>query len=357
MTFVHVSESAPVRALGSLIRVLLHPAVTGALLLGFKKASPEVQGQVIERLGSLGANIAPATIELALKVIFGYGLLKKVNAAANSVASNSWRITKASGWDWPNEIAVVTGGCSGIGLKVVQQLTARGVRVAILDIQALPKVLEGHRQVRYFKCDVTSPESVNAAADAVRKELGHASILVNNAGITVPKSILEISPATVNKVFQVNTMSHWYMVQAFVPNMIKVNKGHIVTVASMASFIALAKGADYSCTKASALAFHESLGAELLQTHGADQVLTTVVHPNFVRTPLVEDFSAKLEKGGIRLLTSDDVARQLTDQVFACRGAQVVCPERMSFITGFRSWPAWVQNTIRNTVAQSSAEI
>ncbi|KAJ3473766.1 hypothetical protein NLG97_g10142 [Lecanicillium saksenae] len=139
--------------------------------------------------------------------------------------------------------------------------------------------------------------------------------------------------------------------------MIKVNKGHIVTVASMASFVALAKGADYSCTKASALSFHESLNAELRNAHGTTNVLTTVVHPNFVRTPLVAKFSAELEKGGVRLLTSDDVARQLTDQVFACKGAQVVCPARLSFITGFRSLPAWIQFPVRNMAASSSKNI
>lgn len=353
MSLVHVSESAPARALGALVRLFMHPLVSGALLLAFKNASETQQIDVMSRVPYV-RELAPETILLALKVVFGYGLIKSVNSVANSAAANAWRVGKAKGWDWPNEIAVVTGGCSGIGLNVVQQLTARGVKVAILDVQALPKILEGHRHVRYFKCDVTSPESVNAAADAVRKELGQPSILINNAGITYPKSIFDMPTDMLNKVFQVNTISHWHMVKAFVPHMIEMNKGHVVTVASIASFVALAKGADYSCTKASALAFHEALTAELQSAHGADGVLTTVVHPNFVRTPLVAAFTDKLEAAGIKLLTSEEVAKQLTDQVFACKGAQVVCPERMSFISGFRSLPLWIQNPIRNMVAKSS---
>ncbi|KAM3458270.1 hypothetical protein MY3296_000476 [Beauveria thailandica] len=361
MTLIHYLESTPVQALGSLARLLTSPVVTGAALLAFTQAPADLQAEIVRRLSLVGgdraAKLKPETVELALRVVFGWGLVKGVNAVLNSAASNAWRFTKARGWDWPAEVAVVTGGCSGIGLNVVEQLTARGVRCAILDVQPLPKRLEGHRHVRYFTCDVTDPESVNRAADAVRAEYGHPSILINNAGITVPKNILEIPPATLNKVFAVNAISHWYTCQAFVPHMIEVNKGHVVTVASMASFVALAKGADYSATKAAALAFHESLNSELRNTHGATGVLTTVVHPNFVATPLVAKFSGELQKGGIRLLTSDDVARQLTDQVFACRGAQVVCPERLSFITGFRSLPAWIQFPVRNMVAANSKNI
>ncbi|KAJ4159979.1 uncharacterized protein LMH87_007914 [Akanthomyces muscarius] len=357
MTLIHYLESSPVQALGSLAKLLTSPVVTGAALLAFTQAPPELQAEVVRRLSFLGDNVKPETVELALKVVFGWGLVKGVNAVLNSAASNAWRLTKAPGWDWQNEVAVVTGGCSGIGRNVVEQLTAKGVKCAILDVQALPKGLEGHRHIRYFKCDVTDPESVNKAADAVRAEYGHPSILVNNAGITVPKSILEIPPATLNKVFAVNTISHWYTVQAFVPHMVEVNKGHVVTVASMASFVALAKGADYSATKAAALAFHESLNSELRNTYDATGVLTTVVHPNFVATPLVAKFSSELEKGGIRLLTSDDVARQLTNQVFARRGAQVVCPERLQFITGFRSLPAWIQFPVRNMIAANSKNI
>ncbi|ATY67361.1 dehydrogenase reductase SDR family member 8 [Cordyceps militaris] len=351
MTLIHYLESSPVQAVGALARLLTSPVVTGAALLAFTQSPPDVQAEVVRRLAFLGEHAAkPETIELALKVVFGWGLVKSANAALNAAAANGWRFTAAAGWDWPSEVAVVTGGCSGIGRNVVEQLTARGVRCAILDVQPLPKALEGHRHVRYYRCDVTDPASVTEAADAVRAELGHPSILVNNAGITVPKSILEIPPATLNKVFAVNTISHWYLVQAFVPHMVEVNKGHVVTVASMASFVALAKGADYSATKAAALAFHESLNSELRNTHGTTGVLTTVVHPNFVATPLVAKFSHELEKGGIRLLTSDDVARQLTDQVFARRGAQI-------FITGFRSLPAWIQFPVRNMIANSSKNI
>jgi len=65
------------------------------------------------------------------------------------------------------------------------------------------------------------------------------------------------------------------MVREFLPAMIKKDKGHVVTIASMASFIVHAQNVDYSCTKASALAFHEGLLSELRNRYNAPNVKTT----------------------------------------------------------------------------------
>lgn len=353
---LRIADSAPLLAVEYITGLLFHPAVSGAALVAFQAASPSAQAILLQRLSFLG-HLDPRTVGLALKLVFGYGAVKVVSAIANSAASNSWRLTKAVGWDWPREIAVVTGGSSGIGLHIVEQLAARGVRVAVLDIQPLPENLgsgDHDKRISYFHCDVASPESVNKAADAVRAELGCPSILVNNAGIFVPTSILAMPPATLNKVFQINTMAHWYTAQAFVPHMIARDKGHVVTMSSMAAFISLAKAADYSCTKVSALAFHEALGADLRGIHGAHGVLTSIVHPNFVTTPLIGKYTEMLGDSGIHLLDSDDVARAVTDQIFACKGAQLMLPERLSAISSLRAWPLWLQNPLRNIYANLS---
>ena len=72
-------------------------------------------------------------------------------------------------------------------------------------------------------------------------------------------TILDAPESYLRKLFDVNTISHWFTVQEFLPDMLKAKKGHIVTVCSMASFISLAKINAYSATKAAALAFHEGL--------------------------------------------------------------------------------------------------
>lgn len=356
MTAVGALESPPVHALHWLRKALLNPAVSGSLLLALLTAPEHTRAAVLGRL-RLPPTFDLDLVRYILQALLGVGTVRFLNRRLNTISSNGGRLSKAPGWNWPKELAVVTGGCSGIGQNIVEQLAERGVTVAIFDVQSLPKSLEGRDNIRYFKCDVTSPQSVGMMADTVRRELGHPTILVNNAGITSPHSILDMPQETLNKVFQVNTISHWYMVQQFLPNMVKTNKGHIVTVASIASFIALAKAADYSATKASALAFHEALNTELRCIYKANNVLTTIVHPNFVRTPLVAAFVDNLEKAGIKLLTSEHVASATTRQIFSQRGAQLVLPDNMSFISAFRAWPAWAQNLVRRTVGSSAKDM
>ncbi|KAF3008390.1 hypothetical protein E8E13_000330 [Curvularia kusanoi] len=271
------------------------------------------------------------------------------------MAQNSWRLRAGQGWDWPNEIAVVTGGSSGIGKCIVERLSRLGLRVVVLDVQELPKDLQADPRVSYFYCDVTSSEAVAEAADAIRREIGHPSILINNAGIAQSTPILKTSESFLRKIFGVNLMSMWFTTQQFLPRMIQLDKGHIITVASIASFVALATAADYSATKAGALAFHQSLTSELKHVYKSPNVLTTVVHPNFVRTPLVQDFVDNLERAGVRLLTVDQIASDVVAQIKKKQGGQLIVPNSVSTIAGIGGWPAWISELLRDTIGKPAA--
>ena len=148
--------------------------------------------------------------------------------------------------------------------------------------------------VHYFSCDITSPAAVKDAASAVRGFLGSPTILVNNAGIAYAHTILDTSPGDLRKLFDVNLLSQFYTIQAFLPEMIKRKKGHIVTIASMSSFVSFAELTDYSATKAGVLALHEGLNQELKHRYDAPEIKTTVVHPTYVNTKLVNPYRASL---------------------------------------------------------------
>jgi NAD(P)-dependent dehydrogenase (short-subunit alcohol dehydrogenase family) len=260
-----------------------------------------------------------------------------------------------SRWDWPTEIAVVTGASSGIGKDIAQKLANLGVQVAILDIQQPPKDVESHQNISFYHCDVTSTESIAAAAERIQNELGHPTILINNAGITLPTPILKLPESFLRKIVGVNLMSLWFTTQAFLPHMIQMNKGHIITIASMASFIALPRGADYSATKAGALAFHESLACEIKHFYKSPNILTTVVHPNFVSTPLITDLEQELKSAGMPILSSQYVAEQVVSQVKCGRGGQLIIGAP-SLITGIRGWPTWLQESLRDVLGRLEAK-
>ena len=94
-------------------------------------------------------------------------------------------------------------------------------------------------------------------AEKVKEIMGAPTILINNAGLLASHTILTTSDAYLRKIFDVNVLSNWYTTKAFLPDMLRHNKGHVVTIASTASFIGVAGLADYAATKAAILSFHE----------------------------------------------------------------------------------------------------
>lgn len=339
-------------AIGSIVKHLTPISLLAALLY----APPELLEQY---LGSDFLQTTwPTIVKPIMQTLIGLGVVRTLNASLNALATNNWRISSTppnnKRWDWPNEIAVVTGGCGGIGLALVEGLTAKGVRVAVLDVAAPPPALKTNAKAVYFKCDVTSLSAVAETADAVRKTMGgDPSILINNAGVAKSNSILDIAETDLRRVLGVNLLAMWFTVKQFLPAMVRNNKGHVVTVASLASFVALADSIEYSATKAGALAFHEGLACEIKNIYKAPGIVTTIAHPNFVRTPMTEPYAERIERT-LRMLKIEDVSRPLLAQIFSGRGGQLVMPSSLTFLSGLRGWPSWMQEGFRDIMGRGS---
>jgi all-trans-retinol dehydrogenase (NAD+) len=123
--------------------------------------------------------------------------------------------------------------------------------------------------------DITKTDEISALAKEIKKNHGEPTILVNNAGVSVCRPIFKETEQQLRNVFNVNTISHFLLAKEFVPAMVKANHGHVVTVASMGSYGTYADNVSYTCSKASALAFHEGLGQELKHRYDAPKVRTT----------------------------------------------------------------------------------
>ncbi|KAF3357180.1 hypothetical protein VdG1_05980 [Verticillium dahliae VDG1] len=310
---------------GSAISATLHPVLPGSLLAFLAYGPPHLVERLL-RFDVMGHSLRGNGTTTVLRVLLGLGLVKTLNSMMSTWATTNWRVTPMRGWQWNREIAVVTGGCSGIGKSIVLGLVKKGVIVAILDVMPLPPDLEQERNINYWKCDITSAAAVAETATAIRKTLGHPSILVNNAGIAKPHSI------------------------EFLPNMIIKNKGHIVTVASMASFTGMSLMADYTATKAGALAFYESLATEVKSVYKSPGVLASIVHPAYVSTNMTAQSAASLEKQSGGLMKPEDISNPVVKQIFSRRGGQIIIPGRLSFLSAVRGWPSWLQELIKESL-------
>jgi len=189
-------------------------------------------------------------------------------------------------------VAVITGGASGIGLAVAERLIGRGMRVVLADIDE-PKLrdvearlTEGGADVSGVICDTASVASVTELAEATLERFGAAHLLFNNAGIAGVGDAWNGPLDLWNRVIDINLYGVVHGIRAFLPIMTEQGAGHIVNTASMAGLMALPGAAPYNATKHAVVAISESLYLELGAT--ASPVGVSVLCPGFVKTDLMQ---------------------------------------------------------------------
>ncbi|KAJ2776539.1 hypothetical protein H4R18_005619 [Coemansia javaensis] len=230
--------------------------------------------------------------------------------------------------DWSQQVVVLTGGAHGIGLELLQRLSAAGARVAVLDIRpALDRVPAG---ARYYRCDLTDAAQVSAVLDQVGADLGTATMLVNNAGTVCPHLLAEQSVQDVERVVRTNLVAPMLLTRHLLPGMLGCAHAHIVFVSSALAFAGVPQLATYTASKAGLALFYESLRLELRYHHRAPHVKTTALFPSKVDTGL---FS------GIRMrhwLSPRLSAASVADAVFSAlersREGEVYMPAYVNFM-------------------------
>lgn len=164
------------------------------------------------------------------------------------------------------QVAVVTGGASGLGLASAKRIIAEGGKVALWDVnpEALATVKDGIRAAHVVALDVSDQQAVEAAAAATFEALGRIDVLVASAGITgATKPAHEFPIDSWLRVIDINLNGIFYCVRAVVPYMLRHGYGRIVNVASVAGKEGNPNASAYSASKAGVIGFTKSLGKEL----------------------------------------------------------------------------------------------
>ncbi len=131
--------------------------------------------------------------------------------------------------------------------------------------------------------------------------------------------------------------------------MLKSRKGHIVTIASIASYVVVPGLVDYCASKAAVLALHEGLTMELTHRYpNGHTINTTSVHPTFARTNLTAGWDKYLAKQ--QVLTPETVADAVVKHVMRGKSGQVYLPGWLTAATGIRGWPVWVSGAVRGNL-------
>ena len=191
----------------------------------------------------------------------------------------------------PGNVAVITGGASGIGLAVAEALIAEGMSVVLADIDA-PKLrdvearlTEDGASVATMICNTTSEPEVNALIEYALEQFGGVHIMFNNAGIAGVGDAWTEPIELWKRVIDVNLLGVVHGIRAALPVMHQQGVGHVISTASHAGLSAAPGIAPYIATKHAVVGLMESLFLEL-QALGSP-VGASVLCPEFVQTDLM----------------------------------------------------------------------
>jgi len=201
------------------------------------------------------------------------------------------------------KVAVITGGCSGIGLATVRRFAEEGAKVVIGDVDdARGKEVAEEVGGTYVHCDVTDKEQVDAMFRAAKETYGSVDVAFNNAGISPPEddSILETDLDAWRRVQEVNLTSVYLCCKAALPYMLEQGRGSIVNTASFVAVMGAATSQiSYSASKGGVLSMSRELGVQFAR----QGVRVNALCPGPVNTPLLKELFAKdAERAARRLV-------------------------------------------------------
>lgn len=247
----------------------------------------------------------------------------------------------------PGNVAVITGGASGIGLALAERFIGEGMRVVLADIDA-PKLRdvearlsENGADVAAIICDTASEAAVAELAEFSIDRFGAAHVVCNNAGIAGVGDAWRDPIALWDRAIGINLYGVIHGIRAFLPIMEQQGAGHFVNTASMAGLTALPGAAPYNVTKHGVVALSEGLYLEFVATGSPLRV--SVLCPGFVKTdlmgkePQAGDASIGSMIGGMLRAGVDtgvpasDIADQVLDAIVAERFWILTHPDMRHF--------------------------
>lgn len=199
------------------------------------------------------------------------------------------------------KVVIITGAASGMGLAGAQLFAKEGAKVVATDVvvdvleEKVNEIVANGGDALAIQLDVSQPDSWHTVIEKTLEKYGKVDVLVNNAGIHIPKGILEAELDDWNKVMSINTTGVWLGMKAVIPHMQKNGGGSIVNTSSIAAItggFGDGHGAAYSASKGAVRA----LTKHAAQWFGESNIRVNSVHPGAIFTGMVEKTGIKTQE-------------------------------------------------------------
>lgn len=230
------------------------------------------------------------------------------------------------------DVALVTGGGTGLGFAIAKALRDFGARVIITGRREA--VLQGAvenlgKGATYEVHDVVDVESAPALAKKIAAGAGPITILVNNAGVHLKKSVEDTTAREFQGILETHVMGSFGLSAAVIPHMRQAGHGSILFMASMTSFIGMPKAIAYSAAKSAYLGMVRSLASEL----SPGGIRVNAIAPGWIETPMLHKALDGDSARRNRILARTPMNRfgQAEDVAWA---AAFLCSPASRFITG-----------------------
>jgi NAD(P)-dependent dehydrogenase (short-subunit alcohol dehydrogenase family) len=228
--------------------------------------------------------------------------------------------------------AVITGGCSGIGLATAKRFAEEGAQVVIGDLDtANGDRIAGELGGTFVHVDVTNADQVDALFAKAKEAYGSVDIAFNNAGISPPDddSILDTGIDAWRRVQEVNLTSVYLCCTAALPYMLEQKKGSIINTASFVAVMGAATSQiSYTASKGGVLSMSRELGVQFAR----EGVRVNALCPGPVNTPLLQELFAKDPERAARRLVHIPVGRFAEPEELA-NAVLFLASDESSFIT------------------------
>ena len=214
-------------------------------------------------------------------------------------------------------LAVVTGAARGIGRAIVFELLRQGRVVAALDMVAeqLEDLEQAAREAGFevlTRClDITRTQQLTETLESLASEHGGIGVLVNNAGITRDKLMIQMDEEDFDKVMNVNLRAAFVATRVAARSMIRNKFGRIVNISSVAGVMGQAGSTNYAASKAGLIGMTKSIAREI----GKKGVTANCVAPGFIQTDMTAVLPDMVKKAAMDVIpvrkfgTVEDVAK------------------------------------------------
>jgi acetoacetyl-CoA reductase len=231
------------------------------------------------------------------------------------------------------QVALVTGGTRGIGGAITTMLVKNGARVAAgyskgrETAEALLHQLDPSGvRVSIHQGRVDQPDDCRRVVEEVQAKFGRIDFLVNNAGITVDKTVRKMSHDDWRNVLDVNLFGAFAMTKAVLEHMIERGSGRIVNISSVIGETGNVGQANYAASKAGLFGLTKSLALEMARRG----ITVNVVSPGFIETEMV----GQIPKAALDAVIDKIPQRRLGRPEEVARVVQFLLEDESSYITG-----------------------